>query len=145
MKKILFICAMTLAVAAAVAQFFQPARTNPPVDPAASFAVVAKPSGTVVAVVERACRDCHTNHTVWPWYSKVSPISWLVASDVEEGRARLNFSQWSIYGPEMTQIRLREACEEVKAGKMPLPHYVPLHPEARLSDWDITAFCAAAQ
>ena len=145
MNKILFVCAMLLVVAAGVAQFFQPVRTNPPADPAASFAAVAKPHGAVVAVVDRACRDCHSNNTVWPWYSKVSPVSWLVAQDVQKGRARLNFSQWNIYGPEMTQIRMQEACQEVKAGKMPLTHYLYLHPEAKLSPQDVVVLCASAQ
>jgi hypothetical protein len=127
------------------AQFVQPERANPRSDPAASFRAVANPHPGVAAIVERSCRDCHSNQTVWPWYSRVSPVSWMVANDVKEGRTKLNFSQWNIYGTEMSQIRLREACEQVKAGKMPLPHYLPLHPEARLSAEDVRVFCAASE
>ena len=145
MKKKLVLCAATLALGVVVAQFFQPEFSNPPADPAASFAAVAKPPHEVVAIVDRSCRDCHTNHTVWPWYSKISPMSWLIARDVKEGRARLNFSHWNIYSPEMSQLRLREACDEVRAGKMPLGLYLPLHPEAKLSAQDSAAFCAAAR
>jgi hypothetical protein len=145
MKKKLVLCAATLAVGIVVAQFFQPEISNPPTDPAASFASVAKPPREVVAIVDRSCRDCHTNQTAWPWYSKISPLSWMIARDVKVGRARLNFSQWNIYSPEMSQIRMREACEEVRAGKMPLGLYLPLHPEAKLSAQDAAAFCAAAR
>ncbi len=127
------------------AQFVQPERANPRSDPGTSFTVVAKPTAQVAGIVNRSCRDCHSNETVWPWYSHVSPVSWMVARDVKVGRTKLNFSQWNIYGPEMSQIRLREACEMVKAGRMPLPHYLPLHPEAKLSAADVNVFCSASE
>jgi hypothetical protein len=131
-----------LVVALIVAQFFQPERTNPPFDPSASFEVVAKPSHEIAAVVGRACRDCHSNQTVWPWYSRVAPFSWMVARDVREGRAKLNFSQWNIYSPEMTRIKLAEICEEVRKGDMPPAYYVPMHPETKLNPEEVTSICA---
>ena len=86
-----------------------------------------------MAVIGRACSDCHSNHTVWPWYSRISPVSWLVARDVKEGRAKLNFSQWNIYSPEMTRIKLGEICEEVKKGEMP-PRVLPPDAPGREGD-----------
>lgn len=76
----------------------------------------------------RACADCHSNGTNWPWYSRVAPVSWLVIRDVEEGRSHLNVSEWN-----RPQKDAHEAAEEVREGKMPLPIYLPAHPEARLS------------
>ncbi len=141
---------MMVAVPAAIgifgiAQFFQPERANPPSDPQASFEAVAHPPPEVTAVLQRACRDCHSNRTVWPWYSRIAPASWLVASDVAEGRGKLNFSRWDIYGPEMSQSRLRAVCGAMRSGEMPPWYYRPLHPEAKVTAEDIAAVCAAAE
>jgi mono/diheme cytochrome c family protein len=81
------------------------------------------------ALAKRACFDCHSNETVWPWYAKVAPMSWLVVYDVREGRAEFNFSDW--HAGDMSG---RKADEEIRDGKMPLPRYLLLHPEARLTD-----------
>ena len=77
----------------------------------------------------RACFDCHSNQTVWPWYSYVAPASWLVQRHVEEGREELNFSEW-----DLPQDEAEEAAEEVLEGNMPMRNYVWLHPEAKLTD-----------
>ena len=132
-----------LAAALIVAQFIQPERTNPPADPSASFEAVAKPRREVATAIGRACRDCHSNDTVWPWYSRFSPVSWLVASDVNKGRAKLNFSQWNIYSPEMSRIKMGEICDEVKKGEMPPRYYLPMHPETRVAPAEVSAICSA--
>jgi len=76
----------------------------------------------------RSCGDCHSNQTTWPWYSRVAPVSWLIASDVAEGRGRLNVSEWN-----RRQRAADEATEAVVEGEMPLPIYLIMHPNARLS------------
>jgi hypothetical protein len=133
-----------LAVAAVlvVIQFFPPERTNPPSDPAASFEAVVKPPAQVSAIIARACQDCHSHRTVWPWYSRVAPASWLVADDVIEARRKMNFSLWARMSPERAQELLGDMCQEVKAGEMPLWQYRLLHPEAKLSAEDVAAVCA---
>ena len=80
-------------------------------------------------LVVRACFDCHSNETKWPWYSKVAPASWLVWWDVREGRRALNFSEF-----DRKQKRADEASTEVMNDNMPLWYYLPLHPDAKLSD-----------
>ena len=132
------------AVALAGAQFIRPERTNPPADPAASVAAVARPHAVAAAAVERACADCHSHRTVWPWYSHIAPASWLIASDVREGRAHLNLSEWKNYGPEMSTIRVRSMCEEVAKGEMPPVYYRPLHPGAKLSAEEVRTLCGPA-
>ena len=82
----------------------------------------------------RACFDCHSNETVWPWYSNVAPVSWLTQHDVDEGRAILNFSEWN--GPTR---RSDEAAETVREGEMPPLYYLPTHPDARLDDAELSA------
>ncbi|GJQ61300.1 MAG: cytochrome c [Melioribacteraceae bacterium] len=80
------------------------------------------------ALFERACKDCHSNDTEWPWYSNIAPASWLVQHDVNEGREHFNVSA----GP-ISAHQAMEAVEEIEIGKMPMPIYLPLHPEADLS------------
>jgi len=76
----------------------------------------------------RACFDCHSGQTVWPWYSNVAPVSWLVQHDTEEARGKLDFTDWA-----RSQQKSRDAAEQVRTGEMPLPIYLPLHPLAKLT------------
>ncbi len=78
-------------------------------------------------LARRACFDCHSNETVWPWYSNIAPVSWLIRRDVEEGRSELNFSEWHRYQ------EADEVVEVIREGEMPPLSYVILHPRARLS------------
>ena len=80
------------------------------------------------ALAVRACFDCHSNQTVWPWYAWMAPISWLVQHDVDEGRGHVNFSEW-----DRLQRGLRGVRNDVMGGEMPPWYYLPLHPQARLS------------
>ena len=88
----------------------------------------------VAKVLRRACYNCHSNETVWPLYAKVAPVSWLVSSDVQEGREELNFSTWLEYNPSQQAEKRKDIGEEIQEGKMPPWYYVMLHPEARLSN-----------
>ena len=83
------------------------------------------------ALAVRACYDCHSNESVWPWYSNVAPISWLVQRDVDEGRQRLNFSEW---GSGREAERERELTEVISEGEMPPAIYLLQHGSARLTD-----------
>ena len=97
--------------------------SNPPVTSEPSWADPAVRGLTV-----RACFDCHSNETVWPWYSNVAPMSWLLQNHVEEGRSVLNFSEW-----DRPQQRLREVAEVLREGEMPPGYYRLIHPLANLS------------
>ena len=98
--------------------------TNPPVIQEPQW---DSPQTRELAV--RACFDCHSNESSWPIYSNIAPISWLVQHDVEDGRRSLNFSEWN-----KPQREARNAGREVQRGEMPDPKYLPLHPQARLTD-----------
>ena len=98
--------------------------SNPPVK-----AEPAWPSPQTRALAQRACFDCHSDQTVWPWYSNIAPASWLVYGDVVEGRQRVNFSDWN--RPEGQYVdEFKEAYFE---NNMPPANYLLLHPSARLS------------
>lgn len=120
----IFVFLMAAAAAAFVFLQFIPqdeALANPP--------VVREPnwdSAETRALAKRACFDCHSNETVWPWYSNVAPVSWLVQKDVNDGRRHLNFSEWGTRKHE----KLDDLLEVVKEGEMPLKIYLVMHPEA---------------
>jgi hypothetical protein len=118
---------IALLVLLIAAQLVRPARTNPPVT-----AEIDAPD-EVRAVLRRACYDCHSRLTVWPWYAHVAPVSWLVAHDVAEGREHLDFTAWDGYRAKKRAKKMEELVEEVEEGEMPLWYYVVLHPGARLA------------
>jgi hypothetical protein len=105
-------------------------RSNPPVE----GEMPAPPE--VREVLRRACYDCHSNETVWPWYSHVAPVSWLLAHDVGEGRRELNYSRWSSYSPKRQAKLRKETWKEVDEREMPPWYYLPMHPAARLGEAD---------
>jgi cytochrome c551/c552 len=111
-------------------QFIPVNLSNPPVEE--EF----QPSPDVKVILKRACYDCHSNETIWPAYSQVAPISWLLAWDVREGREELNFSTWNRYSQKKRDKIIKEIWEEVAEGEMPPWFYLPLHPDAWLSDSD---------
>jgi hypothetical protein len=76
----------------------------------------------------RACYDCHSNQTVWPWYSHVAPFSWFIQGDVDEGREKLNYSEWN-----RPQEHARQSAKMVREGTMPQWYYAAIHPQANLS------------
>jgi hypothetical protein len=102
------------------------------------------PSGAA-AVLNRSCRDCHSNGTVWPWYSNVAPVSWLVIDHVRTGRRHFNYSDWAGYEPEKARKILHDICEEVKDGSMPIGSYTLMHRDARLNDADVKTLCGWTQ
>ena len=98
--------------------------------------VVAEPawdSPQTRELAVRACYDCHSNETEWPWYSNVAPVSWLVQRDVDEGREELDFSEWNL------SQEGDESAETVREGSMPPSQYLLTHPEARLTDAELAA------
>jgi len=102
--------------------------TNPP--------VVAEPAWNLPQTRElakRACFDCHSNEVVYPWYSNIAPVSWLVQRDIDEGRSRLNLSEWQAGSSNAGDIA-NEVGDLISEGRMPLPIYVAQHPSAKLTD-----------
>ena len=115
-------------------QLLRPERTNYPVDSSQTFQTHEQAPAQVRSLLSRACLDCHSNQTRWPWYSQVAPVSWLVADDVKRGRRELNLSVWKQNGREKKVHLLEEAAEVVSEGEMPPWSYRLLHREARLSE-----------
>jgi len=122
LKIVLIILAAALAVGIALQLLpFGKNLDNPPVTDAMQW---TDPQAEEIA--RRACYDCHSNESVWPWYSKIAPGSWLMQKDVDDGRSAMNFSTGH-------RIEADEIAEVLEGGEMPPPQYLLLHPEARLS------------
>jgi hypothetical protein len=129
----------------AAMQVIRPARVNPPTDTTRTVEAVMSTDSPGLRVIDRSCRDCHSNNTTWPWYSNVAPVSWLISHDVVEGRRAVNFSEWASYGPEQRRKLLKKSCDEATEGEMPLTIYVLLHGTAKLTPGDIEAVCSLTQ
>ena len=88
----------------------------------------------ISVILRQACYDCHSNQVIYPWYSYVAPVSWLVARDVRVGVPELNFSEWGALTKRQKLKLLDKIADEISAGSMPFPIYKITHPEARLTD-----------
>ena len=122
-------------------QFVRPAKTNPPVDESQTIHARTQMTPQVAAILDRSCRDCHSNKTVWPWYSNVAPVSWFVIGHVNDGRQMMNLSEWGRYDQRRQEKKLLQICDEVTDGAMPLGVYTPLHPGSKLSPADVKILC----
>jgi Haem-binding domain len=131
MKKTLNWILAALVVGFALLQFTNPARTNPPVKN--SFAITNAPP-PIAAMLRAACYDCHSSETRWPWYSRIAPISWQIAEDVNAGRDRLNLSDWPNDNPMRAAKKLESMSEQIGYGEMPLKKYTLIHADARFTD-----------
>jgi len=131
MCRILLVVGMPVVVLFAVIQAvpYGHNHTNPPVQ---TEPVWVNQRAHDLAV--RACYDCHSNQTVWPWYSYVAPVSWLVQRDVDTGRGKLNFSELNRSAREESERR--EAGEREEREPMPPWYYTLMHPQARISAAD---------
>lgn len=111
------------------------AHDNPP--------VLAEPqwdSAATRQLAVAACYDCHSNEVVWPWYTNIAPVSWLATRDVDEGRHKLNFSEWNT-GEQETD----ELGESIESGEMPPIYYGWMHPAARLTDSEMEQLIAGLE
>ena len=127
-----------LLVLFVAAQFIRPEKnlsaTASPTDIETKHPVPAE----VKALMKRACYDCHSNNTHYPWYSEIQPVAWWLASHVNDGKEHLNFSEFASYSVKRTVSKLEQISETVSQQAMPLPSYTWAHPEARLTPAEIT-------
>lgn len=141
---LLGLCGLVIGI-----QMIRPTRTNPPVDPSHTLEAVVFVPPRVEGILERACNDCHSDTTTWPWYSNVAPVSWFVIDHVDSGRRHVNFSEWlrrDTKNPgEYTRERFQAICKQVQTGDMPLTSYLLMHPRAKLSQEDIDTICQWTQ
>jgi len=129
MKKIL----LAIIVVFVLIQFIRPEKNNSKVY-ANDISTVMEVPAEVQEILKTSCNDCHSNLTVYPWYSEIAPVSWYLASHVNDGKKHLNFSEWTSYNKNQ-QSHIKKDLEEVmETNEMPLKSYLIIHNEAKLSD-----------
>lgn len=141
MKRVLKIALISIALMFLGLQFVRPDFSNPPVNPSETIEATAAVPEDIKRLLARSCKDCHSNETIYPWYSNVSPFSWFLADHIAEGRHELNFSIWGTYDSRKRVQKLEEICEVLEAGEMPLPSYLWIHRDAVLTEADAKLMC----
>lgn len=125
---------LALLLAFLILQAFRPERNKGELHGAQSLAATGAAPAGVEGILKKACYDCHSNNTRYPWYANIQPIGLWMQHHVDEGKESLNFSEWAQYSAEDKPHMLEELREEVGEGHMPLPSYLWMHGDAKLSD-----------
>lgn len=122
-------------------QFFQPERNRGIKDTEDDLFVGTMAPDSLVSLLKTSCYDCHSNHTDYPWYGNVSPVSWMLNRHVQKGREELNFSSFGKLEKNQQIGALSDICDVVESGRMPLKSYLLIHRDARLTQQEIEAIC----
>ncbi|HCN83179.1 MAG TPA: cytochrome C [Sphingobacteriaceae bacterium] len=129
-KKILLI----LAVILVGIQFIHSAKNQSVKEEPGDIFANYPASDNVKKLVRTACYDCHSNNTIYPWYSNIQPVAWWLDHHVKEGKKELNFSEFATFTVKRKKDKLKKIGEELKEKGMPLPSYLLVHRESRLTD-----------
>ena len=131
--KIIKKIALILLIALVGIQFIRPDK-NLSDDPYTTvFREETNPPDEVMLILKSSCYDCHSDHTKYPWYNNIAPVSFWMADHIEHGKEHLNFSQWEMYDRKKKDHKLEEVVETMESEEMPLTEYTWTHKEARLT------------
>src|SRR3954451_19246483 len=128
-KILLIIVAILIAI-----QFIRPAKNQSNDALTSDISNVYPVQQDVSTILKKACNDCHSNNTVYPWYSQVQPVSWWLNNHIEEGKDELNFNEFAAYRIGRQYKKLEEVIDQVKEGEMPIWSYKLIHTNANLTD-----------
>ena len=128
-KKILFVLLIILIVI----QFFHPARNKSEGEQPNKVSTLYPVSSEVKSILDKACMDCHSNNTAYPWYSKIQPVDWWMTHHVNEGKRELNFDEFATYNLRRQYHKLEEVMKQVKDNEMPISSYTWIHKDAILT------------
>ena len=130
---------VTLLVILIIIQLFHPAKniSKAPESPNDIAAMYTEPDN-VHTILAKACNDCHSNNTRYPWYNNIQPVAWWLNDHIQEGKHELNFNEIGTYNLRRQYNKMKEVKEQVKEGEMPLGSYTIIHTDARLSDQEKT-------
>lgn len=141
LTKIIKILAVVIVAALIVIQVFRIDKANPPIVEADTIDAAMAVPPDVKLVLGRSCNDCHSNSTVYPWYSNIQPAAWFLKDHIDEGRGELNFSEFNTYPAKKKKRKLEEICEMVESSEMPLPSYLLIHRDAGIGESDKRLLC----
>ena len=145
MRVFLKVCSVAIALLALASAFVHPYGSVKSQRSAAPLLTSAEANPEITQIFERSCQNCHSERTEWPWYSYVAPLSWMIEKDVSMGRSHMNLSHWDAYSEDQKVGLLTKVGVEVRTRQMPLPKYLTLHPQARLSNDDVAQLYAWVQ
>lgn len=123
-----------LLIVFVVIQFIQPARNQSGQVFQTDISRTYDIPNSAFTLLKNSCYDCHSNNTSYPWYFNIQPVGWILANDIKNGKAKLNFSEFGSLSPRRQISRLQDAENRIKDGTMPLPVYQFMHPSARLTE-----------
>jgi len=129
---------IALVIIFTIIQFYRPEKNSSSENSISDFLIVTNANDTIKSIIKTSCYDCHSNNTHYPWYAEVAPLSWWIAHHVDEAKEELNFSEWSTFSKKRKNHKLEEMIEQLDEKEMPLNTYLPMHPEAKLSEEQIT-------
>jgi hypothetical protein len=144
-RRPLKIAGLILAGALIVAQFFQPEKnlnTGPQEHDILGFMEIPD---QVVSLLKNSCYDCHSNNTRYPWYDKISPVSWYLDKHVKDGKQALNFNEFGLLNQRKMIGTLSTVCEVIESGSMPLVSYTIIHRSAGLDEEEARILCDWAE
>ena len=141
MGRIFKFLGLGLIVLMIIIQFFRPEPNNTPADPALDMLSLASPPEATAKLIRKACYDCHSTQTDYPWYGRVSPVSWYLNRHIQAGKEELNFSTYGQLNKAEKIGIFADICDVVDAGTMPLPSYLLIHKEARLTGEERAVLC----
>ena len=130
---------LAILIVLVIAQFFGPELNEGDITSVSAFLNDTNPPDEVKLILKESCFDCHSEHTRYPWYNKITPVNYWLAEHVKDGKKHFNVSVWNDYSNKKKDHKLEELIEEVKTKEMPLPSYTWTHGDADLSQDQITA------
>tara|TARA_R110002126_G_scaffold249004_1_gene391937 strand:+ start:1161 stop:1616 length:456 start_codon:yes stop_codon:yes gene_type:complete len=134
--KIVKIIAWVALIAFVIIQFFPTDKNERYTIPETDFMMFNKVPSKIENQLKVSCYDCHSNNTVYPWYSKVQPAAWFLEDHIKEGKKELNFNEWSDYSDRRKKSKLRSIIKQIESGEMPMDSYTLIHKDAILSEND---------
>jgi len=137
--------ALLLLALIVAAQFIRPAKNVVAAAGPNDISTKHPVPANVAALLKRACYDCHSNNTRYPWYAEVQPAGWWLAEHVKDGKRHLNFSEFAAYPAKRAKTKAGEIIDEVEQQKMPLKSYSLMHPAARLTPEETKLIIAWAE
>lgn len=140
-KKILIV----LLIAFIAIQFFHPAKNKAGGEQPNHIGKVFAMSEDVKSILSKACYDCHSNNTRYPWYSNVQPVDWFLNKHIKKGKSEINFDEFTNRSLRFQYHKMEEIEEQIKEGKMPLNSYTWLHKDAKLTDAEKNTLIAWSQ
>ena len=135
----------TLLAALVIIQFIRPAKNQASAAQPHAIQTAYSVPENVSVILKKACNDCHSNNTEYPWYSNIQPVYWWLNHHVEEGKGHLNFDEYTNGRLRRQYHKMEEVIEQVKEGEMPLESYTWTHADARLTSEEKSTLTSWAQ